>query len=191
VSNAAVTTDKYAASSPAPGNAVITGTFTANLYWSNVSITVGNSTTNAYTNSTSFNLANSTVSLKIGLPTSDQFANGNYHLAANGSWMSTPYVSGVVPTSGLSAVNVDSWPLTSAGAAEYVVWAKSLAATGYTASKILAMHNGSAAMFTSYGEMNSGANVGSFGVTSNATHVSLTFTPAVATANVTYPRLMA
>jgi hypothetical protein len=165
-----VTTD----SNTATGNAAISGTFTANSVVANT-----------------VKIANATSNVTISVPNTAVVSNGNFYLNANGAW--APIVPSVVSssliTAGTSAQEIDNYAMASYGGAEFFVRVKDFAANAYQAAKILTFHNNATAFSTEYGSMISNTSLGTFAVTSNATHVSLQFTPTPANTIVTISRV--
>ena len=167
-----VTTDANTSSTPATGNAAITGKFTANTF------SAGSGTTNATINTTSFSLANSTVSLKIPLPTAAQSGN-SYFLSSNGSWVFVPSSNGQVTTAGAgNPKTIDSYSMTNYNAAEYLLSVKDTTANNYYTTKILTTHDTGTAYVTEYASFTTNTSIGVFSVGTAGGNVILYFTPS-------------
>jgi hypothetical protein len=164
MSTIAVTTN----SNTAVGNAAITGQFTANAIL----------------------ISNGSTSIALNTPNSAIIASGLYGLSATGAWVYRPVSNGIVITTGTSAQNVDSWSLTTYSTAEYVVNVKDNAANGFSATKILVVHDIGNSYITEYGTINSNGSLGTFSSTTNATHVIVRFTPASVNTTVKYARTL-
>jgi hypothetical protein len=164
MSTIAVTTN----SNTAVGNAAITGQFTANAIL----------------------ISNGSTSIALNTPNSSVIASGLYGLSANGGWVYRPVSNGVVITTGTSAQNLDSWSLTTYSTAEYVIGVKDNAANGFSATKILVVHDTGNSYITEYGTMNSNGSLGTFSSTTNATHVIVRFTPTSVNTTVKYARTL-
>lgn len=154
----AVTTDSNTAS----GNAAVSGTFTANVLLANT-VRVSNSTSN----------------IVISVPNTTVVANGSYYLNANGNWALIPtiIVSNTVSTTGTAPQDIDNYLMAGIGGAEFFIRIKDNNANSYQATKILSYHNTINAFSTEYGSMVSNVTLGTFGVSTNSTHVILTVTP--------------
>lgn len=123
MSNKAVTTN----SSPAVGDASITGNFKSNT------VTIG--------------LSDQNVIIKA--PTPAEFAGG-YLLSANGQWASPD--GGIKTGSVLDSnpIMVDSWPTDSVAAAEYKLHFKAVNSDSYSYSKLSLLHDTKNAYITEY-----------------------------------------
>jgi hypothetical protein len=164
MSTIAVTTN----SNTAVGNAAITGQFTANAIL----------------------ISNGSTSIALNTPNSAVIASGLYGLSANGGWVYRPVSNGIVVTTGTSTQNVDSWLMSTYSTAEYVVNVKDNAANGFSATKILVVHDTGNSYITEYGTINSNGSLGTFSSTTNATHVVVRFTPASVNTTVKYARTL-
>jgi hypothetical protein len=170
MSNYTVTTN----SNTAVGNAAISGTFTANVVTS-LAVVVANTTSN----------------VTINVPNSEMIANGNYYLNAGGSWapIVIPVSNSNIQTTGTVSQEIDSYPMATYGGVEYFIRVKNNNANGYQASKVLTFHNMITAFSTEYGIMVSNNTLGTFAVTTNATHVQLFMTPVPSSTNVSISRV--
>lgn len=174
MSTKAVTTN----SNTAIGNAAISGAFTADTL---------NSSALSLSNVASIDSANITIST----PNTIMVANGSYHLNANGSWnpIVIPITNSVFQTTGVVTQEIDSYRMSDFGAAEYFVRVENNNANGYQACKITTFHNFSTAFSTEYATMVSNNTLGTFSVTSNATHVQLFMTPTSSNTKVVISRV--
>lgn len=165
-----VTTDSNTAS----GNAAISGAFTANVLIANT-VRVSNSTSN----------------LVISVPNTTIVSNGSYYLNANGSWglIPTIIVSNTFTTTGTAPQDIDNYPMAGIGGAEFFLRIKDNNANSYQAAKVLSYHNGVNAFSTEYGSMVSNVTLGTFGVSTNATHVILTVTPTSTNSTINISRV--
>jgi len=68
--------------------------------------------------------------------------------------------------------------------AEFVIQAIDATGTKYQKTKILAIHNGSTADYTEYGNVNIGGDCGTFGITYSGGNLNLTVTPATTNSTV-------
>lgn len=170
MSSFVVTTD----SNTAVGNAAISSAFTANVLIANT-VRVSNTTSN----------------IVISVPNTTQISSGDYFLNANGSW--SPVISPVttlsVNTTGTSSQEIDNYNMTDYGAVEYFIRVKNNNANGYHATKVLTFHNNVDAFSTEYGVMVSNGSLGTFAVSTNATHVILSMTPTSTNTAVTISRV--
>ena len=170
MSSFVVTTD----SNTAVGNAAISSAFTANVLIANT-VRVSNSTSN----------------IVLSVPNTSQISSGDYFLNANGSW--SPVISPVttlsVNTTGTSSQEIDNYNMTDYGAVEYFIRVKNNNANGYHATKVLTFHNNVDAFSTEYGVMVSNGSLGTFAVSTNATHVILSMTPTSTNTAVTISRV--
>jgi hypothetical protein len=170
MSNFVVTTD----SNTAVGNAAVSSAFTANVLIANT-VRVSNSTSNVV----------------ISVPNTVQVSTGDYFLNANGNW--SPVISPITTlstnTSGTSSQEIDNYNMSNFGAVEFFVRVKNNLANGYHATKILTFHNNVDAFSTEYGVMTSNGSLGSFAVSTNATHVILSMTPTSSNTDVTIARV--
>ncbi len=170
MSNKVVTTE----SDTTVGNAVITGTFTANVFRS-VAVVVANTTSN----------------VTINVPNTTMVSNGSYYLNANGSWNAVviPVTNSVFQTTGATPQEIDNYVMNDYGGVEFFIRVKNNNANGYQASKVLTFHNNVDAFSTEYGTMISNNTLGTFAVTSNTTHVILFMTPTSSNTNVSISRV--
>lgn len=161
-------------SNTAVGNAAITGTFTANVFRSSAVI-----------------VSNTTSNVTISVPNTEMVSNGTYYLNANGSWNAVviPVTNSVFQTTGATPQEIDNYPMNTYGGVEYFIRVKNNNANGYQASKVLTFHNGVNAFSTEYGTMISNNTLGTFTVTSNATHVILFMAPTSSNTNVSISRV--
>jgi hypothetical protein len=170
MSNFVVTTD----SNTAVGNAEISNAFTANVLIANT-IRVSNTTSN----------------IVISVPNTFQISSGDYFLNANGSW--TPSISPVTSlstnTTGTTSQEIDNYDMSIFGGVEFFVRVKNNIANGYHATKILTFHNTVNAFSTEYGVLTSNGSLGSFAVSTNATHVILSMTPTSSNTSVNISRV--
>lgn len=166
----AVTTD----SNNTPGNASISGTFTANVLIANT-VRVSNSTSNVV----------------ISVPNTTLISNGNYYLNANGSWgLIKPIVTfSSANTTGFIQQEIDNYQMGLNGGAEYFIRVTDNNANGFQASKVLTFHNFVNAFSTEYGSMTSNGTLGTFFVISNSTHVSLMMVPTSTNTTVSMARV--
>jgi hypothetical protein len=172
MTNYAVTTN----SNTAVGNAAISDTFSAKIFYANTSLNVGNSTVNTI----------------ITSENSVQISNGQYFLNANGSWVfntSAPIVNGAIETTAISQQEIDSYSIDSINASEYYVHIKDNNANAFHSSKILTLHDTGAAYFTEYATVTSNGSLGTFVTSCNGTHVSLLMTPTSSNTTVTFTRV--
>jgi hypothetical protein len=174
LANAMTTVAVTTNSNTAVGNAAITGSFTANVLIANT-VRVSNSTSNVV----------------ISVPNTVQTSSGDYFLNANGQWSAviSPVTTFSLETSGTSGQLIDSYPFSDYGAVEFFVRVKNNNANGYQATKILTFHNNVDAFSTEYGSMVSNNSLGSFSVSTNATHVILNMTPTSTNTAVTISRV--
>lgn len=137
-------------SNTAIGNAAITGTFTASK----------------------FSVANTTANLSISIPTASQISNGQYYLNANGNWtlIRSPFTTGIYSTTNTSSQSFDSFQLSDANGAEYLVKIKDNNTNAYHTTKILVIHNFDVAYLTEYGTLYTNTSLGNFSVSTNSTH---------------------
>lgn len=165
-----VTTDSNTAS----GNAAISGAFTANVLIANT-VSVSNSTSN----------------ITISVPNTTLVSNGNYYLNANGSWslIAPIIVSNTITTTGTAPQDIDYYPMAGIGGAEFFLRIKDNNANSYQAAKVLSYHNGVNAFSTEYGSMVSNVTLGTFGISTNATHVILTVTPTSTNSTINISRV--
>jgi hypothetical protein len=163
-------------SSPATGDASVTGNLNSS------SLVVNNS----------ISLSNGTANTIITIPTTAQYLNGNYFLNANGSWtfVTVNMIQGSANTSGLAAQVIDSYPLASYKAAEYMIWVKDNNANNYYTTKLLTMNDGTNGYITEYGSILSNNNIGYFSASSNSTSFILNFTPTSTNTTVNYTRVI-
>lgn len=162
-------------SNTATGNAAITGTFTANVLAGNT-----------------LYLSNTTSNLTISIPNTAQKSSGEYYLNANGQWVivTSRIISDVsVNTTGTSSQEIDNYSMTDFGGVEFFVRIKDNNANSYHATKVLTFHNSVNAFSTEYGYMISNVALGTFGVSTNATHVKLLMTPTSSNTTVTISRV--
>lgn len=155
-------------SNTAVGNAAITGQFTANAIL----------------------VSNGTTQIAINTPNSTHISSGSYGLSATGAWVYRPVSNGVVVTTGTGTSNIDSWAMSSYSTAEYMVNVKDNNANAYYATKLLVTHDTSTSYITEYGAINSNGVLGTFTSGSNATHVTLRFTPSSSNTSVRYARTL-
>ena len=174
MSTKAVTTN----SNTAIGNAAISGEFTADTL---------NSSALLLSNVASTEAAN----VIISAPNTEMVANGSYHLNANGSWnpIVIPVTNSIFQTTGTVPQEIDSYSMSSYGAAEYFIRVENNNANGYQACKITTFHNFVTAFSTEYATMVSNNTLGTFAVSSNATHVQLFMTPTSSNTKVTISRV--
>jgi hypothetical protein len=160
----AVTVD----SNTATGNAAITGNFNANT------IVIGNST----------------VNVAIASSNSVQQSNGQYFLNANGSWtnVGAPYYVGTTSTTGTSGQLIDSYSMSTYGAAEYLINVKDNSANARVATKILTVHNTVDVLLTEYSVLVTNSSLGVFTANANTTHARLYYTPNTSSATLNYIR---
>jgi hypothetical protein len=156
------------------GNAVITGTFTANVFRS-VAVVVANTTSN----------------VTINVPNTVMVSNGSYYLNANGSWNAVviPVTNSVFQTTGVVSQEIDNYVMNDYGGVEFFIRVKNNNANGYQASKVLTFHNNVDAFSTEYGTMISNNTLGTFSVTTNTTHVVLYMVPTSSNTNVSISRV--
>lgn len=156
------------------GNAAITGTFTANVLAGNTVF-----------------LSNTTSNVTITVPSTSQKTSGDYFLNANGNWSAviTPVTTVTYTTTGTSSQEIDSYAMTDFGGVEYFIRVRDNNANSYHATKVLTFHNNVAAFSTEYGYMISNATLGTFAVSTNATHVKLSMTPTSTNTSLTISRV--
>jgi hypothetical protein len=155
------------------------------------SISVGNSAINAVVNSTSFKLSNSTVGLTLALPTAAQVTNGQYHYVSSGSgsWVLPAMTTGTFTTTGTAAQNIDSWAMASYYGAEYAIHVFDNNANNKMFTKIHLSHDTTDGYITEFGIIATNAtSLGAFATTSNATNVTLNFTPTSSNTTVRWAR---
>lgn len=174
MSTKAVTTN----SNTTIGNAAITGTFTSEAL---------NSSALLLSNVASLDSANITISA----PNTVMVANGTYHLNANGSWnpIIIPITNSVFQTTGVITQEIDSYNMSDVGAVEYFIRVENNNANGYQACKIITFHNFVTAFSTEYATMVSNNILGTFSVSSNATHVQLFMSPTSSNTTVSISRV--
>jgi len=161
--------------SAAAGDAVITGSFTANVLIANT-----------------VRVANSTASLNIAVPTTAQIANGNLFLNANGSFTSvtTSATSNSLTTTVAGSQNLDNYPISSTRGAEYFISVKdTTGVNNFQATSLLTMHSIGAAYSTEYAVLVSNNSIATFSVSTNATHVILSVTPTPACTAINFTRV--
>lgn len=174
MSTVVVTTEASATPSPTSGNSAITGTFTANVLIANT-----------------VRISNSSSNVVISVPNTSAVSSGDYFLNANGNWSAiiTPVTTATVNTSTITTQVIDSYAMADYGGVEFFVRVKDNNANSYHATKVLTFHNNLDAFSTEYGYMISNATLGTFSVSTNATHVILSMTPTSTDTSVTISRV--
>jgi len=212
MSNSAVTVN----SNTAVGNAAISGTMTANLFSGNVAAPVM-TVANVNANNISANIINGLLSISIGnvsintssvsiggsvanvvitSPTAAQVANGDYYLAANGTWALilqnyNPAGNGSYTTSGFTTQIIDSYQKSSYNTVDYLVSVVDNTANNRSSAKIMVAHDGYNAFSTEYATYISNNVLGIFSAGANGTHVQLYFSPSGSTSTtVKFSRLI-
>ena len=97
------------------------------------------------------------------------------------------FMSAITSTD-LTAKIVDSWSGSTYRAAKYLVSFKDDLNTGYGATEIMVLYDGSAATWTEYGTLLAGATVGTFSANVNAGTIRLYYTPTIAASTVKFHR---
>ena len=191
----------FTGSTLAVANAFYVGNTTSNTFANSTYVTttgtlsVGDSGANVSINASSIVLANSTIGVTVGIPTVAQAANGQYYLAANGSWSLilqpyNPTSNGYVSIIGAGSPQlIDYYSMSSFNSADYLVSVKdSSAANNFYAGHIMTTHNSGDAYISPYGEMTSNSYVGLWSANSNTSHVRVYFTPSLLSCVVKYTR---
>lgn len=180
-STCVITTDANASTSNTPGNAILTGNFTANGFIS------GNATVNATINSTSYSLANSTVTFTLTSPNTVQYGNA-YFLGSNGSWVKMPVTSNTQSLVGNTQKTIDSYDKSLFVAAEYLVTVIDTqpSANARYVSKLLTTHDTNTGLITEYSSITTNGAMGTFAAGSNTTHFLLYYTSSSTNATISY-----
>jgi hypothetical protein len=149
------------------GNSSIIGNFNAN------SVSTNSISTNYLT------LTSNVSNITIAAPTSNQISNGQFYISSNGSWASiqSPTISSSFQSSGLIQQTIDSWPTNVYKTSEYMITAIDNNANNIHATKIMMTFSGSTVLSTEYSTLITNTNLGSFGVSTNGTYISLLVTP--------------
>lgn len=156
------------------GSANVFGTFFANTLSGN----------NVY-------LSNTVSNVNIGIPNTVQKSTGSYYLNANGSWTTviSPATSGSLDLTNSSIQTIDSYPFSSYKAVEYLIYMKNAANSDVQVSKLLTFYITGSAYVTEYAMMKSNANLATFSVYTNSTHLILNCTPYQTSTNVAFARI--
>lgn len=184
VSTCVITTDANSSTVATPGNAAITGTFTANSFFA------GNGSANLTANSTVLKISNSTVNTFISVPTVTQY-NGNYFLGANGTWAAVPTYTGSTYANGVGVTaTIDSFSMTTYNTGEYLLSVKDTTSGGnnYYSAKVLLTHDTATAYLTEYAQFITNTNIGVFTVGVTGSTLFLYFTPTIANTYVKFVR---
>jgi hypothetical protein len=147
----------------------------------NNQIVLGNTSTTSY--------------ITIVPPNNTERTQGNTFLSANGSWGALPTLpisNSSVTTTGTSAQVIDSVLLSTNDAYEWLINVIDNVTTGRRhATKIIATCNSSAMVGTEYATIFNVASLGTFTVTSNATHGIVQYTPVPSSTTVAFTRINA
>lgn len=170
----------------ANGFAYLAGNSTVNTTINSTAHAVTNSTGNVNITSSTITLANSTVSFAISKPTAAQAADGTYYLNANGSFSSVSSNVANVTTTGTSAQLISSYDISAIRSAELLVSVKDNVANGYQLSKLMVLWDGSDALLSEYGVIQSNGSQGTFSANANSTFVRVYITPVSANATVVH-----
>jgi hypothetical protein len=126
-------------------------------------------------------------------PNNTQRTQGNTFLSANGSWSNLPTLpitNNAVTTSGTTAQVIDSVLLSDNDAYEWLVNVVDNITTGRRhATKVIATTNSTAMVGTEYATIFNVASLGTFNVSSNATHGLLQYTPVSTSTTVSFSRI--
>jgi hypothetical protein len=145
----------------------------ANVQLNTSSVFLGNSTANAIMNTSAVIVGNAVVN-----SSAFSVSGSNIVLGANNVKFDQVIVRPItISTSGLSAQVIDAIAIATYRSSEYTLTIKDNDANNYQISKILLIHDGSAAYVTEYGILRSNSAMGVFSTGSNATHFTLTYTP--------------
>ena len=184
VSTCVITTDANTSTTTTPGNAAISGTFTANSFFA------GNGSANLVVNSSILQISNSTVNTHISLPNTVQY-NGNYFLGANGTWAAVPTYTGSTYANGAGVITtIDSFSILTYNTGEYLLSVKDTTTGGnnYYSSKILLTHDTVTPYLTEYAQFITNTNIGVFTVGITGATLFLYFTPSIANTYVKFVR---
>ncbi len=187
----AVTTDSNGNYVEAVGNSQITGTFTANVHFSNTLVVCGNATVNATINSSSLTLANSLSSLTLSIPPATSVSSGQYWLNANGAYAYIPFYYGSLTLSSAGTpATVDSFSMSTYRVAKYLVSVWDNSANNRYASEILLAHDGTIPYLVEYADVstNTSGSIGTFSTAYSGSLAQLQFTPVSASVGVRFYR---
>lgn len=155
-------------SNTAVGNAVITGTFTANV----------------------LTISNGSISANISVPTAAQQSNKQYYPNANGTWTYIPISNNITVTSDTSPAVIDYWPIASWNTAEYLVSVIDNNANNFYSAKLIVTHDTGSGYITEYASFLSNSAIGVFSATTNTTAAILNFTPTSSNTTVKFSRVL-
>jgi hypothetical protein len=176
------------------GNTSVNISISANVVTlaNNILVISSNTSTNVVANSTSIKLSNSSSNIAITVPTSEQYSDGGYYLNANGSWgyIGVGSLLSLGSNSGISSAGklVDTFPIASYRAAEYIITVTDNAANNKVSSKLMTMHDGGAAYLTEYAQIISNNNIGYFSIDVSGSNVRLFYNPSVSQVSINFVR---
>ena len=161
-----VTANSVAGGSQTNGNGFVNGIFGANTL-------------------VATNLSGGNVAVQQTLNLTSNLVSGNLSINSFALGLGSSFSYAInVETSGVSAQLVDSWSSLNSSGGEYVLVATQNPANGYAISRINLLTDGTSALITEYGQMQTNGAVGTFSANMSAATVQLWFTPAFANCQV-------